>query len=116
MKVKFLLTLITLFFITHTYAFNRCVDHIDMLVEQDHLNLNSCYLKEVNDIAFIVNYLERHSNIKSLDIHKNLIDSKGAQELAKSTTLKKIDVSWNMISDNGVIAFANNTSIDTIDI
>src|SRR5580704_3521073 len=116
--------LISAFIITSSYA-RAPMQFAQHLVSEDSLDLSDSKLED-KDIPAILSYLNKHPEIKSLNLKDNLISSAGAIELAKNTTLTELDLShrqsckdWGptaCIGDEGAKAFAQNNTLKSLNL
>lgn len=121
---------------------NECIADIDKRVssfsqEVKFLYLECCHLSD-DDMPFLLSYLDKHKEIKWLDLMGNNIKERGAKqlatnksienlligsnpigsaaviELAKNSTLKQLWLGSNSLTDEAVIALAHNITLESI--
>ena len=84
--------------------------------EKGELNLSRIGLTANDVINFIVPFLNKHPEIKKLDLSFNQIGTKGAKALADASNLKILNISRNRhIGDEGAVALSAS-NLKTLDI
>lgn len=94
---------------------NNCIQNLDKHVSYDHLSLRRCLLNPQHASA-IVDYLEEHKTIVSLDVTDNALGSEGISKLAKNNTIKYLSASQNNITDEGAIELAKNGNLKVLNL
>lgn len=102
---------------SYTNSIDRRLTHkeIEKFVSEDRLDLDDLSLTSEN-VEEICTFLNKHPNIKVLDISGNYLGDEGAKKLANIRTLRSIDFSNNLISADGIIELSKITTFRFIDI
>lgn len=80
------------------------------------LNLSFQQLTSEDVVTIVIPYLNKHHEIKTLDLFCNNIGAEGTKALATIQTLTSLDVSDNNIGDEGAKALANMQTLTSLDV
>lgn len=91
------------------------INIIEQSISNNTLNLSYKNLSPEDAVTICI-YLNRHPEIRSLDVSWNQIGDEGARVLAANTTLTTLNVRANLIGDEGAKALAKNTSLKSLNV